>query len=129
MKRLNIIGNRKEYSVKNLKFDYDKLNDLLYVYKTNSSVYSTVIIGKFHIEVNKGGEIVGIEVLRASETLGEYKISQKSLENIQKIELKSVTRNNSSIIFLVIKSLNEEKSATITMNNLDSPIMQAIGTA
>lgn len=33
MRRLNIIGNRREYLVRSLKFRYDKLNDLFYAYK------------------------------------------------------------------------------------------------
>ncbi len=129
MKRLNITGNRKEYSVKNLLFDYDKLNDLLYVYKKDSHVYSNVMIGEFHLEFNKSGELIGMEILNASDILADYGIPKRSLDNIQKIDLKTVVRNNSILVFVVIKALNHERSATVMMNNLESPIMHMIASA
>ena len=129
MKRLNITGYRKEYLVKNMKFNYDELNDLLYVYKKDSSVYSNVMIGEFHLELNKNGEIVGIEILKASEILSEFDIPQEILQHIDKAELKVVIRNNSLLVSLMIHGLDQDKSATITMNNLESPIMHAIASA
>jgi seryl-tRNA(Sec) selenium transferase len=87
------------------------------------------MIGEFHLEFNKNGEVIGVEILNASELLAEYDIPQKTLQNIEKTELKVVVRNNSLIVFLIIRSLNQEKSATITMNNIESPIMQAIASA
>jgi uncharacterized protein YuzE len=129
MKPSNTIGNRKQYFVKNTKCNYDKDNDLLYIYKQESCVYSNVMIGEFHLEFNKNGEVIGVEILNASELLAEYDIPQKTLQNIEKTELKVVVRNNSLIVFLIIRSLNQEKSATITMNNIESPIMQAIASA
>lgn len=129
MRQLNIIRNRKEYTIRHLEFNYDKLNDLLYVYKKKSSVYSNVMIGEFHLEFSKDREVVGVEILKASELLGEYDIPKKFLENIENINIKVVVRNNSLLIFLIIHSLNKEKSAAITMNNLESPIMREIATA
>ncbi len=130
MKRSSTTRNRREQHIKGLKFSYDKLNDLLYVYKENSSVYSNVMIGEFHLEFNKDWEVVGIEVLKASEILGEYGIPKKILENIQKVNLKVVSSNNSLIVFLIIQATEKEAhSATITMNNLEAPIMQQIAEA
>ncbi|MBS3127835.1 DUF2283 domain-containing protein [Candidatus Woesearchaeota archaeon] len=129
MKQSNTIRNRREYLIGNLKYDYDKLNDLLYVYKKDSNAYSTVMVGDFHLELNKQGELVGIEVLQASDILNEYGISKKILDNIEKIELKVVVNNNSMLIFLVINGLEQQRHATITMNNLESPIIQAIEAA
>jgi len=117
---------RKEYIIKNLKFNYDKLNDLLYIYKENSKIYTNIVIGEFHLEFSKEGEIVGMEVLKASELLSEYGMSQKLLENIDNVNFKVVINNNSLLVFLGINALNEEKSATITMNDIKSPIMQMV---
>lgn len=126
MKPLNIQGNRKEYLVKNLKFDYDGLNDLLYVYKENSNVYANVVVGEFHLEFSKDGEVIGLEVLKASEILSEYEITKEILKNIKEVNLKIVIRDNSLLVFLVINALNMQKSVAITTNNLESPLMQAI---
>jgi len=129
MRQSNISGSRKQYSVRNLKFNYDRINDLLYVYKENSQVYSTVIIGEFHLELARNKEPIGLEILNASELLNEFDIPKKNLENIDKVEMKVKVRNNSMLIFLIIHALNEEKCATITMNSLESPIMQAMAAA
>ncbi len=126
MKQANIIRNRKEYLIKALEFHYDNLNDLLYVYRKESKVFSNVVIGEFHLEFNKHGELVGLEILKASDILSEYGIAQKLLENLNKVELRVVTNNNSLIVFLILNALNQEKTAAITMNNLESPINQVI---
>jgi uncharacterized protein YuzE len=129
MKQSNIIRNRKEKLIRNLKFHYDELNDLLYVYKENSAVYSNVVIGEFHLEFNKNKELVGIEILKASEILKEFGISETLLKNIQKVDLKAVTNNNSLLVFITIYSNGKHKSAAITMSNLESPVMRAIASA
>ncbi|MAG20360.1 hypothetical protein CL618_02920 [archaeon] len=126
MKQLNITRSRKEYIIKDLKFNYDKLNDLLYVYRENSNVYTNIVVGEFHLEFDKEGEIVGMEILKASELLSEYGILKKSLENIENVSFKVVVNNNSLLVFLGINALNEEKSATITMSDIKSPIMQVV---
>ncbi len=129
MKQLNITKNRKEHFIRNLKFNYDELNDLLYVYKKDSSVYSNVMIGDFHLEFNKNCELVGIEILNASDILSEYEIPLKILKNINKIDLKVVTSGNLLLVFMIVYSMDQAKLATITMNNLEAPIMQAIASA
>ncbi|MBU1203875.1 MAG: hypothetical protein KKG60_02275 [Nanoarchaeota archaeon] len=126
MRQLNIIRNRKEYIVKSLEFNYDKLNDLLYVYKRDSNVYSNVVIGDFHLELDRKMGVVGLEVLRASELLGEYGISKEILESLEKVSLKVITSHNSVLVFLGFFALNQQKSAAITMNNLESPVMKGV---
>ncbi|MBN1156267.1 DUF2283 domain-containing protein [Candidatus Woesearchaeota archaeon] len=127
MKQLNTI--RNERYIKNLKYSYDRQNDLLYIYRKDSHVYSNVMIGEFHIEFDKVGKIVGVEVLNAIEILREYNVEKRILENIDNVGLKVVTRNNSLILFIEINALNETKSAAVTMNNLEMPIMQSIAEA
>jgi len=126
MKRSNITRNRKEKMVRDLEFNYDKLNDLLYVFKKKASVYTNVVVGEFHIEFSREGDVVGVEVLRASDLLKEYGISKRLLENIKGVTLKVVVQGSSLLVFLIISALNEEKTATITMNNLTSPMMKAV---
>ena len=129
MKQSNTTRNRKEHIIGNLAFSYDELNDLLYVYKKNSSIYSNVMIGDFHLEFNKNSELVGLEALHASDILGEYEIPLKILKNIKKVELKVATAGNSLRVCMVIYSTDQAKSATITMNNLETPLMEAIASA
>lgn len=115
---------RKEYSLRNLGFRYDKANDLLYAHEEGSNFYSDVVIGEFHLQFDRKGKVIGLEVLNASDLLGEYGISKELLENIRSLTLKVVLNNNSLIVFLAIKGLKEEKQASITMNSPESPIMR-----
>lgn len=129
MRLSNITRNRREYLIKKLKFNYDKVNDLFYTYKEDSQVYSNVMIGDFHIEFNKNGEVIGIEVLNASAVFSEYQIPGAFLENIKEINIRIVIRNSLMLICIIINSMNQEKSAMITMNNVESAIMHEIETA
>ena len=118
----------KSRIIKHLCFEYDKLNDLLYIYKKNANVYSNVEIGDIHVEFDKYAQVIGVEILRASEILKEYKISKRILENIDNVDLKIVARNNLLMVFIIISALNQEKEAAITLNNLGAPIMEAAST-
>ncbi len=129
MKQSSIIRNRKEVIIRNLAFGYDKLNDLLYIYKKDSYVYSNVMIGEFHLEFDKEMRLVGVEILNASEMLSEYGIPQKNLENIQEVELKAVVRNSSLLVFLMIRALDQKATAAITLNSLESPFMKIAASA
>jgi uncharacterized protein YuzE len=121
--------NRKVNIIRNLEHDYDEVNDLLYIYKKNTKVYSNVMIGDFNLEFTKNGELAGIEILNASGILEEFKIHKKILENIRKVDLKVVARGSSLLIFMIIYSDKTKSEATITMNNLEPAIMEAIAAA
>ncbi len=126
MRRSSIAGSKKPRSITNLDFHYDKSNDLLYAHKADTGVYSAIMVGDFHLEITKGGAIVGVEILNASVLLKEFGISRKLLENIERVDLKVVTTGNSLLVFLIIRALDEEKSAAITLDNLKSPLLQAL---
>ena len=130
MKQSNTMRNRKVTFIRNLEHDYDELNDLLYVYKKKANVYSNVMIGDFHLEFTRDGELAGIEILNASGILEEFKIHKKILENITKVDLKVVARGSSLLIFMIVYSGSQTKAeATITLNNLEPAIMETIAAA
>src|SRR3989338_9230997 len=104
---------------KQVKFEYESRNDLLYLYDEKQKVDSSITLGDFHFEVNKYLEIVGIEVLNAPEILREYTISKEILTKIEDVELKVVRRKNSVIVSIVLHALRQEKTATIAMNSFD----------
>ncbi len=114
---------------KHIKFEYDQHNDLLYIFDEKHKVDNTLIVGDFHIEINENGNVVGVEVLNASDILKVYSISKEMLSNIDAVDLKAVVINNSLIISIIFHALNQEKSAIITMNTIDSPVMRALAKA
>ena len=122
MKQTDTTRNRKEYTIPHLAFSYDAANDLLYAYRKSAKVHSNVVIGEFHVELTKNGEVIGMEILNASELLREYGISSEMLRNIDQVDLRVVTHGHSTLVVLIIHALNQEKSATIAMNTLEAPI-------
>ncbi|MFH1072502.1 MAG: DUF2283 domain-containing protein [Nanoarchaeota archaeon] len=116
MKRRNTDNNRSEYLIKEMAFHYDTAHDLLYLYKKNSKVHTTSIVGDFHLEFDTTGKIVSLEVLHAKDILSEFKISQDDLEHLHAVELKVVKNNSSLLLFIHVSALREEKSATIAVD-------------
>jgi uncharacterized protein YuzE len=63
---------------------YDARNDVFY-FNESSSVQDSLDVGDFYLEFSGEGQIVGVEVLNASET-----ISQLTGENFDSDELESI---------------------------------------
>ena len=57
-----------------MKFEYDHIRDLLYIYfgKPGTTVAKTSMVAPgIHIDIDKNGKPLGIEILDASEVMGE----------------------------------------------------------
>jgi len=57
-----------------MKFEYDHIRDLLYIYfgKPGTNVAKTLTVAPgIHIDIDKNGKLLGIEILDASEVIGE----------------------------------------------------------
>jgi len=57
-----------------MKFEYDHIRDLLYIYfgKPGTTVAKTSTVAPgIHIDIDKNGNLLGIEILDASEVMGE----------------------------------------------------------
>jgi len=102
--------------------NYDAVNDLLYVYKKDTKVDHNESIGDIYLDISKTGEVIGIEILNASDILKEFGIQQKMLEHLTGAELKVVKNANAFLVVLTLHSENNEKSAMIAL----SPSAQAI---
>jgi uncharacterized protein YuzE len=51
-------------------FDYDSLNDSFYVYPQERNYESSLLMGDLVLDINESRDIVGIEILNASEKFG-----------------------------------------------------------
>ncbi|MFH8087079.1 MAG: DUF2283 domain-containing protein, partial [Candidatus Aenigmatarchaeota archaeon] len=77
--------------VKEAKVDYDKENDILWVY-TGEKVKDSLGIDNFVIDFSQENKVVGIEIFKASEIVSKLtrtKISKNSLAKIKKASLSS----------------------------------------
>ncbi len=75
-----------------IKADYDENSDILYIYKKGKVKYS-IDLGVFVLDVNEKNQVVGIELLDATQLL---KSTIKALEHIKEVNF-NVTKRGSSI--------------------------------
>ncbi len=93
-----------------VKFDYDKENDDLYMIRKDASVKSSVMFGDVILDVSKDGKLVGIEMLDASNIIG---ISGENLEGIVRADMQVFYKPNMVIIRIHLFLENTEKELSI----------------
>ena len=105
-----------------VKFDYDKENDDLYMVRKDASVKSSVMFGDMILDVSKDGKLVGIEMLDASNIVG---ISVEELLSIIRAEMQVFYKPNMVIvrIHLFFKDVEREVSIPIaTETSLEAAV-------
>ncbi len=110
------------------RLDYDSGEDLLYLYNENRKSKGSIEFGDLIVDLEKNGEIAGLEIFGASKYLSELtgkKISKSALKKIENAEF-SFTEKKGTIIIKIVLPLEKEKvPATIAIQNIHykSPAM------
>lgn len=103
------------------KTDYDSEEDLLYLYNENKKSKGSIEFGDLIIDMEKKGNIVGLEIFGASKYLSELtntKITKDALEKMQKVTF-SFTQRKGIVLIKIIFPLEKEKvPATIAIQNM-----------
>jgi len=108
----------------NVGYDYDNKYDSLFVYNKNRKAYGTLDLDEIYLDYDKKLNIVGIEIMNASNFLSAQtrkRVFKKDLARIEKVKLSTEARKG----FLLIKLLLEVKKekelaqlpATLTVQN------------
>src|SRR3989344_8495140 len=88
-------------SNKNVKFNYDSENDILFIYHSKKKSNGSIEYGKnIHISFSKN-EVVGLEVMDASATLSaisNMEIAKEALDNLKTCDL--YTRKAKGLLFV-----------------------------
>ncbi|MBN2127086.1 MAG: DUF2283 domain-containing protein, partial [Candidatus Diapherotrites archaeon] len=102
--------------------DYDFQEDLLYLYNKSKKSKGSIELGELIIDLEKKGEIVGLEIFNASKYLSNLtnkKITKSDLKKI-KPPVISFTPLNGVILIKLIFSIEKEKIlATIAIQNMN----------
>lgn len=98
---------------------YDKNTDLLAVYKHGETVQTSLQLGDLNIEFNTDNQVVGIELLNASETvfsLQEDTDPATLLKEVQEASLTTDYRRNGIVITLqlYLDKEKQQKAAILT---------------
>lgn len=104
------------------KLDYSFEDDLLYLYNENKKSNGSIEFGDLIVDLEKKGEVVGLEIFDASKYLSELTSKKISKQNLKKIEKASFsfTSKKGTILIKIILPIKKEKSpATITIQNIN----------
>ncbi len=107
-----------------LKFevDYDFDEDLLYLYNSGKKASGSIELGDLVIDLEKRGEVVGLEFFNASKYLSNLtnkKITKSLLKKIR-APLISFTPQKGTILIKLVFLIKEQKiPATIAIQNMN----------
>ena len=103
--------------------DYDKENDILFIHRKDIKTKGSVEVmgGDIVIDFSKDKEVVGIEIMNASELLKNFDITKSMLSQSIAGDIKVSQQRNVLFLTLVLKMpKNIEKEAILTVPSLVS---------
>ena len=109
--------------MKESMLDYDKENDILFIHRKDIKTKGSVEImgGDIVIDFSKDKEVVGIEIMSASELLKNFDITKGMLSQAIAGDIEVVQRRNVLFITITLKMpKNIEKEAILTVPSLVS---------
>lgn len=113
---------------KKVMFDYDYENDSLYIYFNNKKAKESFELDNFVIDVGENGEIVGIEMVNASEMIRkiwDYEISKDTLKNIREVRMSIAYSRDLMIIKIVLVLFMDNRKIDVKLP-LSMPKLKAV---
>ena len=100
--------------MEDFKFDYDKENDSLFAYLTDSKSNGAVEVGDFVFDLDKKGNLVAMEILNVSEVLKAVLTKMIELSKIKEFKVQIFNfRNNRANVRFSIDDGVKKQSANI----------------
>ena len=110
--------------IQKFKFDYDTLNDDLFLFSSNSKSKGSIEFGDVILDFNNKRELVGIQFMNASKfitTLTGDKNIKTILESLKESKAEITYRENMIVIkFYLMGSLNEVSSTLSVPSIIES---------
>ena len=103
------------------KTDYDSEEDLLYLYNDGKKASGSIEFDDLVVDLEKKGEIVGLEIFGASKYLSELtgkKISKSDLQKIEETEFSFTAKKGTIIIKIALPIENMLVPAAIAVQNM-----------
>ena len=105
--------------------DYDKENDILFIHRKDVKTKGSVEVmgGDIIIDFSKDKEVIGIEIMNASELLKNFDITKDMLSEAIAGDIRVAQQRNVLFLTIVLKiSKNIEKEAILTVPSLTSKL-------
>lgn len=103
------------------KLDYSFEDDLLYLYNENKKSNGSIEFGDLIVDLEKKGEVVGLEIFDASKYLSELtnkKITKQNLKRIEKAYFSFTSKKGTILIKIILPIKKEKIPATIAIQNI-----------
>ena len=105
--------------------DYDEENDILFIHRKDIKTKGSVEVmgGEIIIDFSKDKEVVGIEIMNASELLKNFDITKDVLSKVIAGGMKVSQQRNVLFLTIILKMpKNVEKEAILTVPSLTSKL-------
>lgn len=106
--RTMVLGQNNKF-----RWDYNEKSDILNIHELKKKTSGSAELGDFTVDFDSKDNVIGIEILYASEFLENMGISKEQLENLQDAEIIISKKGNRTLIFTVITIQNTKHTIPI----------------
>lgn len=95
-------------------WDYSEKSDILNIHRAGKKTFGSDELGDFTIDFDKDGNVIGIEVMNASEFFTQIGISKDQLVHIKSAEISVQKKGSHNLIWLnLLLPNNVQKSVPL----------------
>jgi len=91
------VGKNKQFT-----WDYSEKSDILNIHQTDKKTEGSSELGDFTVDFDKIGNVVGIEIMNASEFLEQAGISKEQLDGLKGAQLTIVQKKSYMLVWAVL---------------------------
>jgi|SRR3989344_4465414 len=100
------------------QIDYDNEFDDLYIYRQDKKSEVSLTLADFVVDAQKNGTVVGVEILKATDTLSQMlsrEITKNELQNIASAKLNVSVRENGMLISMIMTTDADKKTGELVV--------------
>ncbi len=113
-----VIGEAKEYS-----WDYSESSDILNIHKKGIKTKGSAELGDFSVDFDVEGNVVGLEIMNATDFLDESQISLHNFSEITGVEL-VVKHGRADVTYIWVKIITGAHKEY--MFSVPAPVVEAV---
>lgn len=91
------VGKDKQFT-----WDYSEKSDILNIHKTGKKTEGSAELGDFTVDFDNEGNVVGIEILNASEFFDQSGISKEQLQHLKAAQLAIVQKKSYMLVWAIL---------------------------
>lgn len=89
--------------IKQFSWDYSVKTDIFNIRHINKKSKGNAELGDFTIDFDSNGNVIGIEIINASEFLNQVGITKEDLANLNNAKLTVTQKNNNMFVWIILR--------------------------